>query len=185
MSQVIPPLFYSFESGEPFRRCIECEKELDENCDYVIEKAMRKYDGYSAQDCVFDYAICVDCAAEIRKSFSKESLEAIDGYFSEVVPRPATALLDNDGQFKIEECVSQCMITGKPLNDLSEYQLYAHCRGNSLHRQVPPYMVSNEAVEKLLPLLSSKTNDILDNFFQKHFSPDPSLLNPLPKLIIG
>ncbi|MEM9324317.1 MAG: hypothetical protein AAGA85_01620 [Bacteroidota bacterium] len=184
MSQTIPPLFHSFESGEPFDRCIECERKLEHDCEYVIEKAMKTYEGYSAKDVVFDYAICIECANRIRESFSKESLEAIDKYFANVVPRPATQLLDNTGQFDVEKCVQQCLITGKPLEQLKEYQVYAHCRGKSLQRQVPPYMVSNEAVEQLMPLLSAKTNDILDDFFQRHFSPDPSIFNPLPRLII-
>ena len=184
MSQAIPPIFFSYETGEPFERCIECDKVLDDQCEYIIEKAIRTYDGYDAQDVIFEYAICVDCAMKIRQSFSEDSLKAIDQYFANVVPRPATALLDNSGNFKIDECLDQCMITGKPLSEVREYQIYAHCRGNKLQRQVPPYMVSNEAVEQLLPLLSGKTNDILNDFFQRHFSPDPSIFNPLPKLVL-
>ncbi len=185
MQQAIPPQFYSFDSGEPFKRCVECDRPLDDDCEYMIEKAMKTYDGYSATDVIFDYAICMNCAMVIRQSFSEKSLEAIEKYFSNVVPRPTTILLDNSGYFNIDECLGQCLITGKPQKELKEFQIYAYCKGNSLQRQVPPYMVSNEAVEDLLPLLSASTNDILDDFFKRHFSPDPSIFNPIPRLILG
>ena len=183
MAQEIPPLFYSFESGDLFKKCIECERELDDQCDYVIEKAMRTYPGYKATDVIFDYALCINCAMKIRESFSKKSLEALDQYFMNGATK-RIVIVNEKGEFNVDECVNTCMIKGTKASELLEFQVYAYCRGKSLSREVPPYMVSNEALDEVLPLLSNETQDILNGFFNKHFSPDPSIIQPLPKLVL-
>mgnify|MGYP000507098918 CR=1 FL=1 len=80
----IPKEFYSFETNSPFERCIECDKFLlDDDTEYIIEKAVKNYKGYPAKDVVFDYAICMDCADRMRKQISKESWEKMMQYFQE------------------------------------------------------------------------------------------------------
>lgn len=183
MAQSIPPLFFSFESDDLFKKCIECERDLDENCDYVIEKAMRTYPGFEAKDVIFDYALCMNCALQIRESFSKKSLEAMDKYFAEHATN-RIVLVNEQGEFDVDECISSCMVKGTKASELTEYQVYAHCRGKELNSQIPPYMVSNDAIDDMLPLLSNETQDILNGFFNKHFSPDPSIMNPVPKIVL-
>lgn len=183
MAQSIPPLFYSFESDDLFNKCIECERELDENCDYVIEKAIKTYPGYKAKDVIFDYALCVNCAMRIRESFSKKSLQALDQYFSSNSSN-RIVILDENGEYNVDECLNSCMVKGTKAAELTEYQIYAYCRGKSLNKEIPPYLVSSEAVDEVLPLLSNETQDILDGFFNKHFSPDPSIIQPIPKLVL-
>ena len=174
MAQVIPPIFHSFQSQEPFKRCIECERKLDDDCEYIIEKAIKVYPGFSATDVIFDYAICLNCALNIRNSFSLESRQRIDEYFQENLQRLKSTKKD----------FQRCLLTGLPINELSEYQIYAHCRGAFLSDQIEPYMISAQAQEEMMKLVSSKTNEILDGFFDKHFSPDPEIMNPRPRPIM-
>lgn len=183
MAQSIPPLFFSFDSNDMFKKCIECERDLDETCDYVIEKAVRTYPGYEAKDIIFDYALCLNCAMQIRESFSKKSIQALDQYFAQHATH-RVVLVNEEGEFDVDECVSSCMVKGTKAKDLTEYQIYAHCRGTELSAQIPPYMVSNDAIEEVIPLLSNETQDILNGFFNKHFSPDPSIMNPVPKIVL-
>lgn len=183
MSQLVPPLFYSGETDQPFEKCIECERVLDENCEYIIEKAIRTYEGFSAQNTVFDYAICTSCAQNIRESFSKESIQKIDGYFMKHGAK-ASHLIKKGGEFDLDSCLGKCIVKGVNKEEIHEYQIYAHCKGNNLHEMIPPYMVSELAIEDVMPLLSNETSDILNGFFDKHFSPDPSILNPLPKFVL-
>ena len=80
----IPKEFYSFETKAPFEFCIECNKYLlDEGTEYLIEKAIKNYEGYEAQDVIFDYAICMECAEDMRNQISKESWESMMRYFQE------------------------------------------------------------------------------------------------------
>ena len=178
----IPKEFFSFETNEPFERCIECDKYLLEGeTEYLIEKAVKNYQGYKASDVIFDYAICMDCAERMRKEISSESWGKITQYFNEN--------MDIEGRIKMMEeepasNISKCMIKGKDVNSCQDYQIYAHCKGKKLNMQNPPYLISGEVMEEILPLLSNKTIDEMNGFFNKHFSPDPSIFEPTPKLIL-
>lgn len=178
--QDIPEEFYSFETKSPFERCIECEKYLLDGEEYVIEKAIKRYDGYSATDTVFDYAICIRCAEKMRQEFSRESLQRIDAYFGDHFNFMNISRFNPKEDLKMEECLSKCMIKDIPQDKTREYQIYAFCKGNKLLKSVPPYMVSGEAIDEILPLLSQPTTDFLNGFFNKHFGPDPALMQPEP-----
>ncbi|WP_436514459.1 hypothetical protein [Ekhidna sp. To15] len=178
----IPKEFYSFETNTPFERCIECNKYLlDSETEYIIEKAIKNYEGYSAKDTVFDYAICMKCADVMRKEISKESWESMMRYFQENID--VTGRLEMQDQSPHEN-IKSCMVKKTNVDDCREYQIYAHCKGEKLNMENPPYMISGEVMEELLPLLSDKTIDEMNGFMNKHFSPDPSIMEPVPPRIL-
>ena len=181
-SRDIPSEFYSFDTNAPFERCIECEKYLlDEETEYLIEKAVKTYDGYDAKDIVFDYAICMDCANQMRSDISKESWQKMMQYFQKNMNVQHRLEMQ---QLSLEENLRQCMIKKTDVKDCREYQVFAHCKGTRLNMENPPYMVSGEVTDELVPLLSDKTKDEMNGFFKKHFSPDPSFFEPTPKLVL-
>ena len=151
----IPEEFYSFESKKPFERCIECDKYLlDGETEYLIEKAVRNYRGYKAKDVVFDYAICMDCAEKMRKEISPESWQQIMNYFQKNMDmQKRIQMMEDDPDTNLKAC----MIKGINANDCEEYQIYAHCKGNKLNMENPPYLISGEVMDEILPLLSKKT----------------------------
>lgn len=177
--KLIPSQFHSFETNKPFDKCIECEKFLLEDADYIIEKAMRRYDGFSAVDTVFDYAICVECAMNMRNEFSKESIQKVDDYFKEGMQNLNLSYNQKDPSTGLEKCA----IKNDHISDLKEYQIYAYCKGQYLNESIRPYMVGGPAIDEILPLLSNPTIDFLNGFYDKHFTPDPSLMEPTPKLV--
>lgn len=180
--QEIPKEFYSFETGSRFERCIECNKYLlDEGTEYIIEKAIKSYEGFSAKDTVFDYAICMNCADDMRKEISKDSWESMMKYFQENMDLMTRLEMQNQSP---EENLKTCMIKKTNISDCREYQIYAHCNGTKLNLENPPYMISGEVMEDLLPLLSEKTIDEMNGFMNKHFSPDPSIMEPVPPRLI-
>jgi hypothetical protein len=183
-SQQIPEAFFAFETKKPFTHCIECEKILDDETDYVIEKAMRRYDNYAATDTIIDYAMCTQCAMKMRDELSKESLSSMDRFFNAAMQK-VVSQSDRSNSAISDEQGMRCIVTGKRIEECQEYQIYAHCRGSSLSGMIKPYMISSEAVDQLLPLLSTSTTDFLNGFFDKHFKPDPSLMEPVgPRLIL-
>ena len=178
----IPTSFYSFETKQPFDRCIECNKYLlEEGTEYLVEKAIKNYDGYDAQDVIFDYAICLDCAEKMRKQISKESWQSMMNYFQQNMNITDRLELS---QSHPDENIKKCMIKKTTVEDCREYQIFAHCNGRHLNMQNPPYMISGAVMEELMPLLPDKTVDEMNGFFNKHFSPDPSFFEPSPKLIL-
>ena len=182
MEHDIPKEFYSFETQQPFERCIECNKYLlDDDTEYIIEKAIKSYEGYQAKDTVFDYALCMDCAERMRKEISRESWKEMMRYFQENMDLQQRLHLVGQGP---EAGLKNCLIKKKDINDCNEYQIYAHCKGGKLNMENPPYMISGEVIEELLPLLSKETIGEMNGFMNKHFSPDPSLMEPVPPSLI-
>lgn len=181
-SHPIPKEFYSFETGSPFNKCLECESDLMNGQPYLIEKAFKNHIEYQVKDTIFDYALCMNCAEQLKNEMSKESIQSLMRFFSErinfgeQVSRMHQSPLEN---------IRSCMITGKTVDECPEYQIYAYCVSDTISDEMPPYMVSGEVMEEILPILSKKTKDDLDGFFNKHFAPDPSLMEPIgPKFVL-
>lgn len=180
--QSIPQDFFSYETGEPFRRCIECDKNLMDGQPYLIEKAFKNHVEYGVRDTVFDYALCIDCAENLKNEMSQESMAALMEYFRTRVDFAQHFIRNGKSA---EENISACMITGKPQDECAEFQIYAYCVNDTISQEMPPYMVSGEVMEEIIPLLSKKTTDDLNGFFNKHFSPDPSLMEIIgPRLVL-
>lgn len=180
----IPEIFHSFESKKPFSHCLQCSRLLDDKTDYVIEKAMKRYPGYEATDTLFDYAMCMSCAFEMRNELSIDSRKTMDSFFQPHFEKLQKQSIDTKVK-SVAELLSSCLITNQKIEEIGEFQVYAFCRGNKINRSIPPYMISESAIELVLPLISAETTNFLNGFFDKHFSPDPSILEPIrPKLIL-
>lgn len=177
----IPSEFYSLETGTYFDRCIECEKYLlEDETEYFIEKAVKKYAGFSAHDVIFEYAICAGCAQKMRNDMSKESMQSIQNYFIENIDvRERMNLVLEESENPVN-WLKQCLIKKTPAEEVNEYQIYAHCNGTQLNLTQMPYMISAAALDEIMHLLSKETLDELGGFMDKHFGPPPELAEPLP-----
>jgi hypothetical protein len=167
----IPKIFHSFD-GIPFERCIECDSFLlDGHIDYFIEKAMKSYDGFNASDVIFEYAICTPCAMEFHSRMSEESIGNITEFM-----QSRTRFAERQEVIKQHpddpvSWMNMCMITGEQRINCTEYQVFAHCRGDKLIVPTMPYMISGTALDQMSELLSNKTLDEMDGFIGKHFGP--------------
>ena len=168
---LIPTDFYSFSTGRPFERCIECDKYLLDDELYMIEKAIKQYPGYSAQDVIFEYAICLDCADRMKNDLSKESMINIQNWFTENI---------DPSRFWNGVGSDECLVSGDKKSELQEYQIYAYCKGRSLSNFQPPFMIGGPVLDKLADLMSDETTDELNRFMDKHFGPPPEWLEDVP-----
>ena len=175
----IPEEFLSYETGEPFKSCKVCDRDLtDPSTHYIIEKAIRRYPGYEAYDVVFEYAICYDCAEGFRKELSVQSLNKIEQYFiNHVDVNQHASRLQSDEPYQPDQFTSNCLVKGLNKNEIEEYQIYGECRGNKLVYGNMPYMISGPAMDEIAQLLSNQTLDELDGFAGKHLGPSPELEN--------
>ncbi|ELR68751.1 hypothetical protein C900_05847 [Fulvivirga imtechensis AK7] len=178
----IPKEFHSFSKGDLFDTCIECDRFLlEEGTEYFIEKAIKTYSGYQATDVIFEYAICLDCAEKMRKRMSIESMRSIEDYFARNVDFHERMELMQANPHNPEAWMDKCMVNGHSKYQLNEYQIYAHCNGKHMELTHMPYLISGEVIDELTHLLSEKTLDELDGFFNNHFGPPPELMEPLPR----
>lgn len=168
----IPKIFKTSVSEVNFTNCISCEKDLLENNEeYFIEKIINN------NQVEIEYAMCMDCIEEMRKSFSEESMQKIEEYFAKNLDVfTARYNIMVNGSTNVNDYISHCIFNNKSIENLNEYQLIAHCKGNKLLLSVFPYMVSHDVIEEVQGLLSAKTKEELDRFTDKHFGLPPDLL---------
>jgi hypothetical protein len=173
----IPEIFYSFDTKKPFCNCIVCERDLMEiGTHYFVEKSIKKYPNSTATDVIFEYAICLECAMEMRETLSKDSMEKIDEYFdSRVNLLSRWKELNREQDYSIDKWISNCIVTEKHKDELTDYQIYAHCESDKMLFSLMPYMISGEIIETVSGLLSKKTKDELDGFMEKYLGPPPSI----------
>ena len=177
----IPSIFHCYDSKQPFERCIDCDKYLlEDDSEYFIEKAIKNYKGFKAQDVIFEYAICATCAEKMRKKISKESMEYIEAFFSNHVDINKRMEVMQNNPENPEAWMEHCLINGAMKSELEEFQLYAHCKGKHLELSTMPYMISGAALDEIAHILSDQTKDELDNFLNQHFGPPPELEELLP-----
>ena len=176
----IPQAFYSDETNAPFMKCLNCECNLlDNQTQYIIEKAVKRYKDYSTTDTIFEYAICLKCHQTFMDVYSRESLEKIQEYFFENINLDINRehLIEqlDDGIFEIDDWISHCVIKGTPLTEMTEYQIGAQCIGNKMAVSEMPFMIGNEAMDEIMQLLSNKTIGEMNGFIDEFFGLPPDL----------
>lgn len=176
----IPPTFYAEDTDAPFDECLACEQSLrDGSVDYVIEKGFRSYEGYDVQETVFGYALCMPCHASLSDSFSEASKQRCSSFLNEHMDlsERTAALLTNgeDDAIDPSDWTQHCVVYGTPKDELQEYQVLAHCRGEEMLVTHLPLMIGGPAVEALVDRLSNETIDELGGFRDEYFGVPPEL----------
>jgi hypothetical protein len=175
----IPEEFFDSDTGKPFSHCIGCNKYLlTVGTPYIIERALKQNLKYKTRDVIIEYAMCEQCLAETRESFSEESIQKLNDYFnqnSDLVNRRVELIHDEKTNYK--NWISHCLIKGTPRDQLTEYQYACQCDGPYLLFHHMPIMIGGEAIDEISMLLSSKTRDEIDRFYDKFF-PVPTEFQP-------
>ena len=183
----IPESLHSIKTGDPIATCLACDTSLlDGATEYLIEKGYRQYEAYDVQETVFGYAICMDCHAKMRQSFSDLSKRRCQAYLSEHVDLAGRTgrLLDADSQDPAD-WTRHCVVHGTPREDLEEYQIIAHCQGDELLLTHLPLLMGGPAIDALVQRLSSETLDDLGGFRDEHLGLPPELKRDLQGPIVA
>ena len=164
----IPEIFWSFETGKPIARCKLCEGDLLESgTNYLIEKAFKR------GETIFEHALCLPCYTECHQLMSVDSLLKIRAYFAERVDLDERQknCIEQYGT-KHEPWISHCMVTGFPIREVDEYQLYGFCIDQDLVFSGAPYVLCGDVIEEILELLSAETLGVMGDLSQKLFGID-------------
>lgn len=168
---IIPKLLWSFETGEPFHRCLMCHVDLIKNSAlYFINKC------FQDEETIFEIAICFQCHQKLRSELSESSLNRIQNYLEEfsvdewiLQQKPAPSFHDQ---------IQNCLIKKRPPKPKEETQIIAYCMGSSLIRNIPAMMLTWEAVQDIEKLLSKSTRDVMDNFTETYLGPTSGSRRP-------
>ena len=162
----IPKVFYSDLTGTLMNKCISCECDLlKSGIPYIIEKALKPYKGYTSYSTIFEYAICMPCANNMKSLISAHSMENITQYFTQNFdPENTRRNLSTNDNIEVENWLSQCIIKDTSITDLGECQIYGQCKGDQMLLGHFPYMVGGVALDEMIDLLSAETLDDLNRF---------------------
>lgn len=166
--QDIPTIFFDTIKEEPISHCQFCEKDLlngDEP--YVIEKAFRK------TEVVFEYAMCMSCADNMRHQMSTDSMAAVEKYMMENARFQERAFELKDKEYSTEDWLNNCLVKDTERAGQEEYQIYGMFKGGKMIQNQFPYMMSGEALEEIQELLSAETKDEIDRFKEEFFNIPP------------
>ena len=177
----IPESFYSIETEEPISQCLACDTALlEDSTEYLIEKGYRQYEAYDVQETVFEYALCMDCHAKMRQSFSEISKHRCQAYLAEHIDlAERTGALLGDESPDPSAWTRRCAVHDTPREDLREYQVMAHCQGETLMLTHLPLLMGGPAVNALVDRLSDETIDDLGGFRDEHLGLPPELKRDL------
>lgn len=184
----IPKLFYNDLTGAPMHQCISCETDLMKSAmPYFIEKAIKPIHGYKAYNTIFEYAMCTICMNGHRGKISTQSMAAINKYFIENIDLDRRKyLLDSELYDDIGLWIDNCLIKGIDVTKLGECQIYAQCIGDQMTIGEYPYMISGEAMNEVVELLSPETLDEFDKLKNDLVGPSEfqDLLQGGPKVLL-
>lgn len=173
----IPERFYCDADGKPFENCQACGKYLlDDSTTYVVEKALKNYEGYDFYSTIFEYAICLPCHMEIQKGMSQESLMNLQRYYGGIIEKKGNQpIVINLNDFNLDDWLSKCFFTDDPVDEMKEYQVVAQFKGDKMIMNMPPMIVGEAAMEEMSHLLSDKTIDEMNGFRKQFLGPDPEI----------
>ncbi|MAE07999.1 MAG: hypothetical protein CL661_04485 [Bacteroidetes bacterium] len=173
----IPQRFFSDVSDSPFENCNICDKYLLENdVPYVVEKAVKNYEGHKFSSTIYEFAICQDCHVNMQKSMSEESLQNLQGYYHKVMSAKGKEPLVIDIQnFDLDNWLSKCFFDGNEIEAMNEYQIVAQFKGRQLVMNTPPIIIGENAMKQMAGLLSDKTTDEMNGFRDKFLGPSPEI----------
>jgi hypothetical protein len=160
----IPDVFKHSITLDFFDCCALCNKSFKADSDeYMIEKVLKK-DPVKIK-VIAEYAICIPCAEKSRMSLSEDSRKQVEEYFQKNVDfEKRKARLLSQPVPDVNTWISDCLIKRSPVDEASEYQLMAHCKGKQLVLNYAPFMISSDVLRDLWELLSAETQESLENY---------------------
>lgn len=172
----IPDLMKSDLTDEHFCNCLMCDIDLIESqIPYMIEKAFKRGPDGNLMT-VFEFAICMNCAQKTQDQLSRESLAAIQKYFTQRQDlfERAEQKFEKE-EFEFEQWTNECILSGESIDNCDEFQVLITCQGDQMEMGIFPYAISGKEAENIQELLSQQTKDELDNFMNTHLDLPPEL----------
>ena len=167
----IPPEFHSVAEDGPFRECLRCGTSLLQNDEvYLVERVFR------GREPIIEYAMCLACVECGSEELSAQSRERIAAHIQENARieerfERLSQHLDNP---RASLWLDRCLITDIPAVECDSRQICGWCQGGSLRLDyMSPFLISGQAVEEIVELLSEQTRGWMEDFIGDNFGMPP------------
>lgn len=166
--------FHSAETGKPFCDCISCGLTLDDpDLPYLVAKS------FNRGECIFEYAICEDCRANMSEEFSEESRASLAQFFEERVNIKQRSMFLAFGPSP-DPWIEKCAACQKPRDEMISYSIGGVLLGHEMLFDPYPLCLCGECEEQIQELISKKTRGIWDDFVETHFDGPPADVLDIP-----
>jgi hypothetical protein len=153
----VPESMHSVYLEGPFTQCVSCGADLMEEANpYQIQKVWR------TGEVVFELALCLGCAEQTMREFSRESIERMQAFFRE--------------RYRPVEGNDHCHFCGAAREPESEFAMLASCHAGLLLR--PMTVICGKCNADSQEGLSRKTRDAMEDFIGKNLPGVPFELEP-------
>ncbi len=163
----IPKILHSVEKDMPFNKCLKCGTDLlTSNHHYVIEKVFRR------NEVIIELAMCLNCRGnQCDEGMSQKSADTMKAFVQEKIDfRQRLELMSQVNDIdSIDPWLERCILSDRPSQMFSEYQVVALCRGPWIQRDFYPAFISGKSIEEMSDLLSEETRDWMDDFIGDNF----------------
>ncbi|MEW4488734.1 hypothetical protein AB1L42_11660 [Thalassoglobus sp. JC818] len=186
-----PREFYSEYTEKPFTQCIDCGQEFCESHDlFTVLKSV------VGGETVFEMAICIFCALQMRSRYSEETTQNMRDFFEKQSVNREDAASDVDDSQAADDTLSegeqsadpmygieQCTFCSKPRSDCHRYEIVGLFIDEDLIVDLStdglaggsPMMLCDECNAKMSEMVSKKTRDEWDRFVEEHFDGPPGV----------
>lgn len=181
----IPEVFYSEKTGLMFNECSMCSHVFVEGDSYIIEKSFKRNKKTTKAELMFEYTLCHQCQENLKSELSEKSIDNIQMYYQLYVDfEKRNEKLFSETNKNIDNWISKCIITGKPIADEEEFTIGGLFHNHKLVLDAMPFALSAKAIYEMQEILSKKTKDFLDGFQNEIFPPEIREKLPDGRLIL-
>lgn len=160
----------SEKTGKPFSECSVCGSTLSGL--HFIEKAYHRNLGDEEHSVIFEYAICQSCKQNMLQEVSRESMMRMQAFMMEHQE-------DLEEMMEAEEDLQHCTFTGQSLQEMDEYHVVAVIKNGQT--EMPPMIFGTHIMEVYQNLLSEKTKEFFDGFYDDFIDIPPELARILDR----
>ena len=181
----IPPEFYSDKTGLKFSECNMCNHVFVEGDSYIIEKSFKRNKKTAKAELIFEYSLCHKCQENLKSELSEKSIQNIHMYYQLYVDfKKRSEKFLNENSKNLENWISKCIITEKPIAEEEEFTIGGLFFDNKLVLDAMPFALSEKAIYEMQEILSKKTKEFLDGFQNEIFPPEIREKIPDGRLIL-
>lgn len=173
----IDPAFHSLQLGGPFTNCKICDRALVcVEVDYLIERI------FCGSEPIVEYAMCRSCQNHLSSEMSEESMRSVQAFFKDIDfehrmqrLRPYLPSFDDETAVAggIAPWIDHCVVTGSSRDTCRGYQIVGLCSGTRMEVFHLPFMLSSDAVEQIVKMMSKATRERLEDFMGDFFGLPP------------
>lgn len=128
---------------------------------------------YVGDECVFEFAMCIDCREKMNNKLSEKSRVAMFDFMhdhADMDHREETLGSDSE----TDAYLASCLTCKKPREEAQSFTLGAMFSDDYLIKGPFPMLICDDCEGKIAQTISDETRDVWDKFIGEHFPGPPS-----------